>query len=103
LYEQQTLVYGVRLIELFTSIKHSFFLMYLIIREKATVNIFFRTKAVPHIYYSATPKAECRIKVYVHWELKKIGSNELVICGTNELASSYEPCSPYEALGANKV
>ena len=67
---------------------------------------FFRTKQEPVEFYSARPIANYRchnIPIHVSWKLKKIGSDLEKTATTREIVDGYEPCSPFEALGATKT
>lgn len=80
------------------------FYIYRLFKWGATVNIFFRSKAVPHVYHAASPKAHNRVThVSIVWELKKVGSDDTMQIVASELLDKFEQCSPYEALSGVKL
>jgi hypothetical protein len=90
---------------MFNGIKNAIKTTLAIWKERPHMQEYFRTKALPHEYYAVKPHLEGRWNPVIVWLFRKVGKDASDIefrVNTLELAESFEPCSPFEAIGSIK-
>ena len=71
-----------------------------IILEKPQMSAYCRTKKEPLEFFKALPSIEDADFPEVIWQLRKMGSIDIIYITSNDYQENYIACSPFEAINS---
>jgi hypothetical protein len=83
-----------------SNIVESIHMTFNLVKERAIMTTYFRTKKEPHFYFAGMPAKEEPTEQASVFILRPVGESKPFAISPDDLNRDYEACGPYEAIGS---